>query len=288
MDKGIEIREISVGTGEEALQGKIAVLNLRMFLHHEEEVFVYPEPRVKINLYGRHCIPGLLKGIIGMRVGGTRSIVVSPHLAYGVQGVPGKVPPNALLRCEVELVDVKEPNAPGPEDKPPIRHVIAYHRHVIAYHPGEAARNLPRWQLRISEDGSCGAGLWFPIPGMTWRNTRRREFTTQLETSLVARLLDEAETLPIRFPMECFSTEELWADSSEPANSITRDRATDTLCLTIDFWGRNQHNYYRMRENSTALNGSELYRAINSLIQPQIDADSAAQPVPRPKGRLPD
>jgi hypothetical protein len=281
MDKGIEIRDISVGTGEEAQQGKTAVLNLRMFLHHGEEVFVYPEPRVKIDLYGRHCIAGLLKRIIGMRVGGTRSIVVSPHLAYGVQGIPGKVPPNALLRCEVELVDVREPNAPGPEDKPPIRH-------VIVYHPGEAARNLPRWQLRISEDGSCGAGLWFPIPGTTWRHTRRREFTTQLETSLVAGLLDEAATLPIRFPMECFSTDELWADSSEPANSITRDTATDTLCLTIDFWERNQHNYYRMRENSPALNESELYRVINSLIQPQIDADSAAQLVLRPKGRLPD
>jgi hypothetical protein len=43
-----------------------------------------------------------------------------------------------------------------------------------------------------------------------------------------------------------------------------------------------------MRENSPALNESELYRVINSLIQPQIDADSAAQSVLRPKGRLPD
>ncbi|HEY1649343.1 MAG TPA: FKBP-type peptidyl-prolyl cis-trans isomerase [Terracidiphilus sp.] len=281
MDKGIEIRDISVGAGEEALQGKIAVLNLRMFLHHGEEVFVSPEPRVEIPLYGRHCIAGLLKGIIGMRVGGTRSMVVSPHLAYGAQGIPGKIPPNALLRCEVELVDVREPNTPGSEDKPPIRY-------VIVYHPGEAARNLPRWQLRISEDGSCGAGLWFPIPGMTWRHTRRRQFTIQLATSLAAELLDEAAALPARFPKECLSTNQLWADISEQANSITRDSATNTLCLTIDFWERNQHNYYRMRENSPALNKSELYRVINSLIQPQINAGSAAQSVLRPKGRLPD
>ena len=281
MTRDVEITDVSIGTGEEALQGKTAVVNLRVFLHHGEEVSVYPEPRVKIDLFGRHCIPGLHKGIIGMRVGGARSIVISPHLAYGAHGIAGKVPPNALLRCEVELIDVREPHARGPEDSPPIRH-------VIIHHPGEAARNLPRWQLRISEDGSCGAGLWFPIPGMTWRHTRRRAFTIQLETSLVAELLDEAGTLPIQFPTECFSTDELWADISEQANSITRDRATDTLCLTIDFWERGQHNYYRMRENSPALTGSQLFRVVDPLIQRQIDDDSAAQSTPRPKGKLPD
>jgi len=43
-----------------------------------------------------------------------------------------------------------------------------------------------------------------------------------------------------------------------------------------------------MRENSSALVESALYRFINLLIQGQIDADSAAQSVQRPKGRLPD
>ena len=287
MTKRIEIRDISIGTGEEALPGKTAVLNLRMFLHQGEEVTLYPEPRVELHLYGRRCIPGLLKGIIGMRAGGARSIIVSPHLAYGVQGIPGKVPPNALLRFEIELIAVREPNASRtenasrPEDIPPIRQ-------VNVHHPGEAARNRPRWSVTISEDGHFGAGLWFPIPGMTWRHTRPWYFTAQLESSLAAGLFDEAIALPVRFPTECFSTDELWADSSEPANSITRDRATDTLCLTIDVWEGNRHSYYRMRENSPALKEAELHRVIYSLIQPQIDADSATQLIQRPKGHLPD
>jgi hypothetical protein len=287
MTKGIEIRDISIGTGEEALPGKTAVLNLQMFLHQGEEVTLYPEPRIELHLFGRRCIPGLLKGIIGMRAGGARSIVVSPHLAYGVHGIPGKVPPNALLRFEIELIAVREHNAPrpenasGPEDAPPIRQ-------VNVHHPGEAARNLPRWSVRILEDGSFGAGLWFPIPGMTWRHTRPWYFTAQLEAPLAAVLLDEAIALPARFPAECLSTDELWADSSERSNSITRDRATDTLCLTIDVWEGNRQSYYRMREDSPALKEAELYRVINSLIQPQIDADSAAQLIQRPQGRLPD
>jgi hypothetical protein len=280
MPRDIEITDVSVGTGEEAVQGKTALVELRMFLHRGEEVFVYPEPRVKIDLFGRRCIPGLHKGILGMRVGGARSIVISPHLAYGAEGVPGKVPPNALLRCEVELIDVREPYARGPEDAPPIRS-------VIIYHPGEAARNLPRWQLRISEDGSCGAGLRFPIPGMTWRHTRQKSITAQLDTSLVATLLDEAKTMPIRFPEECLATEQLWADINEQANSITRDNATNTLCLTIDYWEDGQHHYYRMRENSAPLCESQLFQVVSSLLQRPIAEDNAAQSNLRPKGHLP-
>jgi hypothetical protein len=237
--------------------------------------------KIRIYLKRHSRIDGLMRGLEGMRVGGARSIVVSPHLAYGGQGVPGKVPPNALLRCEVALLDVREPHDFRPEDFPP-------GRHVAVFHPGEAARNLPRWQFGLSEDGQCGAGLYFPIPGMTWRHTRRRECSTQLEPSLLAAVLNEAVNLPIRFPKECLSTDELWADSCEPANSITRERASDTLCLTIDVWERGQRNYYRMRENSPVLIESELYRIINSLIQPLLVEAPAVLSGPRTKGRLPD
>jgi hypothetical protein len=282
MTKGIEVRDLTMGIGDEAVLGKAVIVNVRMFLNHGTEVFTsLCGSKIRIRLKRHWCIDGLMRGIEGMRVGGARSIVVSPHLAYGAQGVPGKVPPNALLRCEVELLDVREPRDFRPEDFPP-------GRHVTVFHPGEAARNLPRWQFGLSEDGRCGAGVYFPIPGMTWRHTRRRESSTQLEPSLVAAVLNDAVNLPIWFPKECLSIDELWADSSEPANSITRDRASDTLCLTIDVWERGQRNYYRIRENSPALIESELYRIINSLIQPHLVEASAVQSSARPKGRLPD
>jgi FKBP-type peptidyl-prolyl cis-trans isomerase len=47
---------------------------------------------------------GLLYGVEGMRVGGRRGIRVAPHLAYGEAGVPGVIPPNALLTVVVEIV----------------------------------------------------------------------------------------------------------------------------------------------------------------------------------------
>ena len=47
---------------------------------------------------------GLFYGVQGMRVGGTRRIRVAPHLAYREDGLPGIVPPNALLTVEVHVV----------------------------------------------------------------------------------------------------------------------------------------------------------------------------------------
>jgi hypothetical protein len=281
MTKGIEIRDVEVGSGEEAQLGKTVIVNLRIFLHRGEEVLIYPEPKVRLDLKGHNCIAGLRDGIVGMRVGGKRTLIISPHLAYGPIGLPGKIPADALLRYEVELLEVREPGTTRPEDFPP-------GRHVVIYHPGEASRNLPRWQFGLSEDGNCGAGLKYSIPGMTWRHTRHKEFRAKVEQTIAEAVLNEAETLPARFPKECLSTDELWADSSEQANSITRDRETDTLCLTIDLWEQGQHNYYRMREDSPALKESELYRTIMSLLHPYLMLNSAEQPQKQSTPHLPE
>jgi hypothetical protein len=47
---------------------------------------------------------GLFYGVEGMRVGGKRRLRVAPHLAYREAGVPGVIPPNALLTVEIEVV----------------------------------------------------------------------------------------------------------------------------------------------------------------------------------------
>ena len=48
-------------------------------------------------------IPGIDQGVVGMRVGGRRRIVVPPDLGFGAQGTDS-VPGNATLLFEVELV----------------------------------------------------------------------------------------------------------------------------------------------------------------------------------------
>jgi FKBP-type peptidyl-prolyl cis-trans isomerase FkpA len=52
------------------------------------------------------AIAGISQGVIGMRVGGRRTIQVPASLAYGGLGVPGLIPSNTGLVFDVELVKI--------------------------------------------------------------------------------------------------------------------------------------------------------------------------------------
>jgi hypothetical protein len=60
----------------------------------------------------RSLIGGLFQGIEGMRVGGTRRLSISPHLAYGKRGVPGVIPGDAHLTAEVTILAAR-PSVPA-------------------------------------------------------------------------------------------------------------------------------------------------------------------------------
>jgi peptidylprolyl isomerase len=51
-------------------------------------------------------IPGWDQGVEGMKVGGRRELIIPPALAYGPQGQPPDIPPNATLVFVIDLVSV--------------------------------------------------------------------------------------------------------------------------------------------------------------------------------------
>lgn len=58
----------------------------------------------EIQLLRRSLINGLFYGVEGMRIGGTRRLEIAPHLAYADRGVPGVIPPGAVLTAEIEIL----------------------------------------------------------------------------------------------------------------------------------------------------------------------------------------
>ena len=52
-------------------------------------------------------IPGWDQGVVGMKVGGQRTLTIPAHLGYGARGAGGAIPPNATLVFDVELLGVR-------------------------------------------------------------------------------------------------------------------------------------------------------------------------------------
>lgn len=53
-------------------------------------------------------IKGWDKGVVGMKVGGTRKLTIPFDMAYGESGSPPKIPPRAALKFDIELVEIVE------------------------------------------------------------------------------------------------------------------------------------------------------------------------------------
>jgi peptidylprolyl isomerase len=109
LQDGLKIRDNEVGTGKVVRKGQVAVVHYKGTLlsgkkfdssYDRGEPFSFP-------LGAGRVIRGWDEGVAGMKVGGKRTLIIPPDLAYGSDGVPGAIPPNATLKFEVELVDVR-------------------------------------------------------------------------------------------------------------------------------------------------------------------------------------
>ena len=98
------IRDVTVGTGTEAATGAQVSVNYVGMLP-DGTVFDASERHggpFTFTLGTDPVIAGWEQGLMGMKVGGKRQLIIPPALAYGERGAPGVIPPNATLLFEVE------------------------------------------------------------------------------------------------------------------------------------------------------------------------------------------
>jgi len=97
-----------------------------------------------------------------------------------------------------------------------------------------------------------------------------RSYEFHLPDEAQALLFAEAQRIHTEYPAECLANDQLWSDRSEKANGITRDRATGTLCYSIGIYVEHGEPEvsYALREDSSVLLGSALYKTVSALIAP--------------------
>ena len=108
---GIRLIEEVAGEGAAVKRGRVYRVRLKMWLNQGEAVRweqawgLIDRARLEddgatlvtdLRVDRENLIAGLFQGIEGMRLGGRRKLKISPHLAYGDRGVPGRIPAGAV------------------------------------------------------------------------------------------------------------------------------------------------------------------------------------------------
>lgn len=125
MDSGLQYTNDSLGTGREAKIGDLVAVHFRAWvIKDSNKIFEdwsldstrmtstignsidFGQP-IKFKLGDSAFIKGVDEGIVGMKMGGKRSIIIPADKAYGEAGF-GPIPPNSSLKVVIDLIDVKD------------------------------------------------------------------------------------------------------------------------------------------------------------------------------------
>ena len=106
---GLQYDDVKVGEGAEAKKGDTVFVHYTGTLKDGKKFDSSKDRGQPFSFplgYGR-VIKGWDEGVAGMKVGGTRTLIIPAELGYGARGAGGVIPPNAELHFEAELLKVK-------------------------------------------------------------------------------------------------------------------------------------------------------------------------------------
>jgi len=112
-DSGLKYNEIQEGTGPQPKSGQTCVVHYTGWLWQDEakgkkfDSSVDRGQPFEFAVGMGQVIKGWDEGVLSMKVGGKRELLIPASLGYGSRGAGGVIPPNATLLFEVELLRVK-------------------------------------------------------------------------------------------------------------------------------------------------------------------------------------
>ncbi len=107
--EGLQKTDVVVGTGAEAKSGdKVRVHYVGTLVNGTEfdASKKHGDTGFTFDLGAGRVIKGWDLGVVGMKVGGKRNLVIAPELGYGERGAGASIPPGATLKFEVELLEI--------------------------------------------------------------------------------------------------------------------------------------------------------------------------------------
>lgn len=103
LPSGVEVAHLKQGKGARPAEDAMVLVHYRGTLANGTEFDSSYKRKEPISFPLSGVIPCWTQGVQKMRVGGKARLTCPAATAYGARGVPGVIPPNAVLTFEVEL-----------------------------------------------------------------------------------------------------------------------------------------------------------------------------------------
>ena len=105
-ESGMKVWDVKVGKGDVVKKDATVKVHYTGWLTNGK-VFDSSRKRDESIEFGlNQVIKGWTEGVVGMKVGGVRRLMIPPEMAYGDQD-KGDIPPKSILIFDIELLEVK-------------------------------------------------------------------------------------------------------------------------------------------------------------------------------------
>ena len=111
LSSGLRVTDLTPGQGDAAQPGDTVQVNYTGWLYEDGKRTTQFDTSIgrapfDVTIGVTSVIKGWTEGLVGMKVGGKRKLIIPPDLGYGARGAGGVIPPGATLEFEIDLLQL--------------------------------------------------------------------------------------------------------------------------------------------------------------------------------------